>query len=175
MKQSDASPIAALFQQLTSIYYLMVGLPLLAFSWVYLNLTLWEPWYFLDNSAVGTVGHIVLIGLAIGLGVMGVICYRRYLKQLEPLPPGTEATEALEWKVRVFCKVSLQQCMFLTASTLLVVLGFYVSLQQFYVPLYAVLLVFFSFNRPSPERIAEDMRMKKEERLALQEELRRRG
>lgn len=175
MKQPDASPVAALFQRLTSIYYLMVGLPLLAFSWIYLNLTLWEPWYFFDNSAVGTVGHIVLIGLAIGLAVIGIIRYRRYFKQLEALPPGMEATEALEWKVSAFFKASIQQCLFFTASTLLVVLGFYLSLQQFYVPLYAVLLVLFSFNRPSPERIAEDMRMKKEERLTLQEELRKRG
>ncbi len=174
MKQTDSPSVADLFQRLSSFYYLLVGLPLLVFSWVYLNLNFWEPWYFFENSAMGTVSHIVLVGIAVLVAIAANIQYRRFFRQLEPVPPGLEGDRALEWKMKMFSKASLQQCLLLTASTILVIIGFYLSLEQFYVPLYAALLVLFSMNRPSPERIADDMRMKKEERLVLKEELKQR-
>lgn len=174
MKQPEYSSIAKRFQQLTSFYYLMVGIPLLAFSWIYLNMTLWFPWSFFQNSETGVYGHVILVGFAVGLAIMAFIRSRQFYQQQGPIPPGLEGAEALDWKVKVFSGASIQKCLFLTASTLVVVVGFYLSLHQLYVPLYAILLILFSINRPSAERISSDMRMKKDEYLALVEALRQR-
>lgn len=174
MKQPEHSSIANRFQRLTSFYYLMVGVPLLAFSWIYLNLKFWTPKSFFQDPETAMYGHAVFVGFAVSLAVMAFVRSRRYYQQEGPVPPGLEGAEALEWKVKVFAGASVQRCLFLTASTLVVVLGFYMSLHQLYVPLYAVLLILFSVNRPSPERISSDMRMKKEEHRALVQALRER-
>lgn len=175
MEQPEFSPIAKRLEKLNNLYYLMVGLPLLAFSWVYLNLKLWEPVHFFRDAELAVAGHVVLIALALALSIMAFIRYRRYFQEQGPAPGKLEGPAALEWKVGFFCEASIQKYALLAAATILIVLGFYLSLEEFYVPLYAIMLIVYSVNRPTPESIARDMRMKKEERKALQEEVMKKG
>lgn len=171
MKQTEPSPIASRFQRLSSLFYLMVGLHLVAFSWVYLNLKFWTPRYFFQSPEGAVAGHVAIVGLTIGLAVLAIVRYRQRHQEMAPFAEGKEGVEALEKKVQLFYEASLQKYVFLTGATLLVVLGFYLSLNEFYVPLYAIALILFSINQPTAERLGRDMQLKKEEREMLNEEL----
>lgn len=173
MKQTEHSPIASRFQRLSSLFYLMVGLHLVAFSWVYLNLKFWTPRFFFQSPEGAVAGHVAIVGLAIVLGVLAVVRYRQRYGEMTTLAEEREGMKALEKKVQLFYEASLRKYIFFTAATLLLVLGFYLSLNEFYVPLYAIALILFSINQPTAERIGRDMQLTKEEREMLKEELKR--
>lgn len=183
--------MARRFEDLTNLFYLMVGLPLVGFIWVYLNLAQIQPWGYFADPSWQVFLHAALLALALALGVMAFVQYRKRFNGLEPsteeLPSrnsrstdsrsidfrndGQPLSRQVDRKLEVFRSAALQKYMLLTASTILVVLGFYLSAAEFYGALYGLMIIIFSVHRPTPERFARDMRLTKEERKALREAL----
>lgn len=174
MKQSESNYVARKFENLSNLFYLMVGLPLLAFTWVYLNLKTISPWRYFEDPTAEIFLHAVILSAATFFVGAAFLQYRRRLSALEGAEDVPKA-ESLEEKTERFVQASLRKYLMLTAGTVLVVLGFYLSTAEFYVPVYTVLLVIFSITRPTPEKMGKDMGMKKEERKALKVAARQRG
>lgn len=197
MEQAQSTFVARQFENLTNIFYLMVGLPLVAFTWVYLNLQWVQPWgYFADPSWRVFLNAVILV-LALALGVLAFIQYRKRYNGLEPQAGVSSITSSqsgdsqsidsrsidsrtddqelsrqLIRKLEVFKSAALQKYLLLTASTVLIIIGFYLSAEEFYAALYGLMIIIFSVHRPTPERFIRDMRLGKEERQALREGLR---
>lgn len=211
MEQAQSNPVARRFENLTNLFYLMVGLPLVAFIWVYLNLKQLQPLGYFADPSVRIYLHIALLALALALGLLAFLQYRKRFDGLEPSrqesadgnvnerdadKDGLHHKDAPRWnslngdsqnrdsrkdvprlspqlnrKFEVFRTASMQKYLLLTASTVLVVLGYYLSAEEYYGAFYGILIVIFSVHRPTPERFMRDMRLKKEERQALREAL----
>jgi hypothetical protein len=177
MNQTPSTSLPSRFEDLSNLFYLMVAIPLLAFIWIYLNLQAIRPWgYFADPDYAIYVNAAMLL-LALSLGVLAFVQYRRRFEGLEPEADkahGKEegVRERLVFKFRTFKSASLQKYLLLTTCSLLVVVGYYLSAEAYYGAFYGLMIVIFSLHRPTPERFIRDMRLSKEERQALREILR---
>lgn len=167
MKQPETSSIARKFENLSNIFYLMVGVPLVIFGWIYLNLKNIEKWGLFATPYTAAVLNAVIIVVALALAFRA---YRKYKGQLaNPGLPAEQAAgrqQVIE-KANFFAVVSLQFYWSLTISTILVVIGFYLSAEEFYIILYSILLVLFSINRPTLDGLIKGMKLKKEEQELL--------
>lgn len=199
--------MARRFEDLTNLFYLMVGLPLVGFSWVYLNLQQIQPRGYFADPSWQVYLHAALLLLALALGVLAFVQYRKRFHGLEPRmdelgggagtmgdsPNGDspngysrsidsrsgDSRNIDSWndgqplnsliirKLEAFRSAAIQKYLLLTASTILVIAGFYLSAAEFYGALYGLMIIVFSVQRPTPERFMRDMRLAKEERQAL--------
>lgn len=197
MEQAQSTSVARRFEDLTNLFYLMVALPLVGFIWVYLNLREMQPWGYFKDPSWSVFLHVALLVPALLLGLLAFVQYRKRFNGLEvradELPAGDSSGDSrsidsrsadsrnneeqlsreLDHKLDVFRAASLQKYMLLTASTVLVVIGFYLSAEEFYGALYGLMIIIFSVHRPTPERFGRDMRLKKEERKAVREAINR--
>lgn len=206
MEQPQSNPVARRFEDLTNLFYLMVGLPLVAFIWVYLNLKQLQPLGYFADPSLRIYLHIALLALALALGLLAFLQYRKRFDGLEPdreEPAGADflvrdssshsahngdsrsgdsrsvdspdeaprLSPQIIRKFELFRAASMQKYLLLTASTVLVVLGYYLSAEEYYGAFYGILIVIFSVHRPTPERFIRDMRLNKEDRRALREAL----
>lgn len=201
MEQAQSTSAARRFEELTNLFYLMVALPLVAFIWVYLNLRDLQPWGYFADPFWRVFVHVALLALALALGVLAFVQYRKRFSGLEPeAENGTSANSRprgvkgfsdhassqskasdngssqaeggmlspqLSRKFEVFKSASMQKYLLLTASTVLVVLGYYLSAEEVYGAFYAVMIIIFSVHRPTPDRFMRDMRLAKEDRQAV--------
>lgn len=142
----------------------MVGLSLVAFVWVYLNLPAITPNIIFSVPAYRPYLHGLFLLSSLALLIRALVQYRKSIKD----PGAFSSTENIQEKViakaSFFRAASLKMYLLLTVSTLLVVTGFYLSAEPKYAAAYSVLLIAFSLYRPTPERMMKDMKMKKEER-----------
>ena len=167
----DESFIAQHFQRLSNLFYLMVGLPLLAFAWVYLNLAVLNPPGFFEHPVYAWFWHVPVLLLIIGLMAGTYIRHRGHLSNYFSQADKEPQLQSLEKKVEVFYQLSLQKYLMLTGAVLLAVLSLYLSGHRGYAALYGVLLLIFSVSRPSPERFGRELKLKKEEVVEVKEEL----
>lgn len=202
MEQPQSTSISRRFEDLTNLFYLMVGLPLVGFSWVYLNLKQIQPWGYFADPSLQIYLHAALLLLGLALGVLAFVQYRKRFHGLEPrmdelddrvssrdgFRPGNDPvsdsrsidsrsgdsrndglplSRPIIRKLEVFKTAAIEKYLLLTASTIIVIIGFYLSAAEFYGALYGVLIIIFSVHRPTPERFMRDMRLTKEERQAL--------
>lgn len=72
-------------------------------------------------------------------------------------------------KVRIYCKATTQRFLFLFLVSVGATLGLLFDGNAFYIVLFALALVFFSLAKPSPDRMARLMKLKKEDRELLRE------
>lgn len=167
MKQPESSSVARKFENLNNVFYLMVGLPLLLFAWTYLNLKLISPWVYFEEPLTGTFLHALILVVVI---VLPVLAYKRYKKEIATASSASkdvQNTVSLREKVNVFISASLRFYYVLTISNILVVIGFYFSAEEFYIFFYSILLILYSINRPTPDRMVKELRFKKEEKEAF--------
>lgn len=168
MNKSQSPSVASTLENLTNLFYLMVGVPLLAFVWVYLNLKTIYPNTIFSVPAFRPLLHGGILLAALLIAIWAFVQYRRSLLHLKPYAgPSEHLDNTVEKKVDLFRKASLKKYAMLTLSTLLVILGFYLSAEENYAAAYSILLIVFSVNRPTLDRLLRDTRMKKEERDAL--------
>lgn len=189
--------MARRFEDLTNLFYLMVGLPLVGFSWVYLNLQQIQPRGYFADPSWQVYLHAALLLLALALGVLAFVQYRKRFHGLEPRMDelgggagtmgdspngyspngysrnidsrndGQPLNSLIIRKLEAFRSAAIQKYLLLTASTILVIAGFYLSAAEFYGALYGLMIIVFSVQRPTPERFMRDMRLAKKERQAL--------
>ncbi|MCU0400107.1 MAG: hypothetical protein MUE75_03715 [Algoriphagus sp.] len=77
-------------------------------------------------------------------------------------------TELLE-KVKIYAKATSQRFLFLFLVSICSTIGLLFSGNPFFIVLFALTLVFFSLAKPSPDRIARLLKLKKEDRELLRE------
>lgn len=77
-------------------------------------------------------------------------------------------TELLE-KVKIYAKATSQRFLFLFLVSICSTIGLLFSGNPFFIVLFALALVFFSLAKPSPDRIARLLKLKKEDRELLRE------
>lgn len=77
-------------------------------------------------------------------------------------------TELLE-KVKIYAKATTQRFLFLFLVSICSTVGLLFSGNPFFIVLFALALVFFSLAKPSPDRIARLLKLKKEDRELLRE------
>lgn len=167
MKQPESDYIARKFEKLNNLFYLMVGLPLLVFTWIYLNLKTISTWRYFEDPTAGIFLHGLILFGALYLLVFAFLRYRRDFTALEASKGASEQSENLEEKTERFFQASIRKYLMLTGSTILVIVGFYLSAEAFYAAIYSILIIAFSINRPTSDKMAKDMRLKKEERQTL--------
>lgn len=165
MNRSSELSVVPELEKLTNLFFLMVGVPLVAFAWIYLNLKTINPHDIFMVPAFRPYLHAGILLLSLAIAVLAVIQYRHRFTGLEPDTSEQEGVkESLNEKVQIFKEASLKKYVLFTISTLIIIGGFYLSSEETYGAAYSILLILYSINRPTPERLVKDMRLKKEER-----------
>ncbi len=77
-------------------------------------------------------------------------------------------TELID-KVKIYCKATTNRFLFLFLVSVGASVGLLFDGNPFYIVLFALALVFFSLAKPSPDRMARLMKLKKEDRELLRE------
>lgn len=72
-------------------------------------------------------------------------------------------------KVKIYCAATTHRYLFLSLVSLGSTIGLLLSGNPFYIVIFALALVFFSLAKPSPDRMARLMKLKKEDRELLRE------
>lgn len=144
-------------EQLTLII-LLVALPLFGFVYLYYNSG------NLDWNLPELPGFVngFLIGFSVMLLIGQFVIFRRKVKL------SFNTTELLE-KVRVYTDATRQRYLLLFLISILSTIGLLFSKSPIYVVIFAVTLVFFSVAKPTPDRMARLMKLKKEDRELIRE------
>lgn len=106
--------------------------------------------------------HGFLIGFSIAFLIGQYVVFQRKLKL-------TFATEDLLEKVRIYSNATNQRYLFLFIVSIFTAVGLLFNQNPVYTVLFAVTLVFFSLAKPSPDRMARLMKLKKEDRELIRE------
>lgn len=148
------------FNTLNLMYYFMVAGPLGVFTYFYLN--------FSQQGIVQTafpdqpdpvVIYIIPLATIIVMAFAHVI-YRNLMHKIDLSLPLTE-------KLSKFAKYAIVKFALLEAASFLIVAGFALSKLKFYIILYVITLVVFSFHRPTQRRVSKDLKLNKEEKRKL--------
>lgn len=164
MNQNNTPSVARQMETLSNLFYLMVGLSLLAFAWIYLNIKLITPNIIFSVPAYRPVLHGLILLSSLGLLIYALLQYRRRLQLPQAITAADNLSGAVEKKVSLFRAASLKMYLLLTASTFLIIGGFYLSAEPAYAVAYSVLVIVYSLHRPITDRLTKDMKMNKEER-----------
>lgn len=103
-----------------------------------------------------------LIGFSIAILIGQYIVFKRKLKL-------TFASEDLLEKVRIYSNATNQRYLFLFVVSVFASIGLLFNQNPVYTMIFAVTLVFFSLAKPSPDRMARLMKLKKEDRELIRE------
>lgn len=148
------------FNTLNLIYYFMVAGPLAVFTYFYLK--------FAQQGIIQTAFPdqpnplvIYVIPLAT-IGVIGLayLIYRHLMHKIDLSLPLAE-------KLSMFARHAIVKYAFLEVASLLIVAGFALSKLKFYIVLYVITLVVFSFHRPTQRRVGNELKLNKEEKEKL--------
>ena len=148
------------FNTLNLIYYFMVAGPLGVFTYFYLK--------FAQQGMIQTAFPdqpdpvvIYIIPLAtIIVMALAYSMYRNLMRKMDLTLPLTE-------KLSRFAKYAIVKYAFLEVASLLIVAGFALSKLKFYIILYVITLVVFSFHRPTQRRVGSDLKLNEEEKEKL--------
>ena len=141
-----------------TLLILMVALPL--FGMVYL--------YDSSDSLQWNLPELpdffngVLIGLSIALLIGQYVIFQKKLKL-------TFAFEELLEKVRLYSSAANQRFLILFFISILATIGLLFTQNPVYTVIFAVTLIFFSLAKPSPDRMARLMKLKKEDRELIRD------
>ncbi|MDQ3394614.1 MAG: hypothetical protein M3512_10960 [Bacteroidota bacterium] len=143
----------ALYQAVNLIFYTMVGVPLMVFLYLYLEIK--DGKFFVDAPDVDlhlalliTIPIFILINV-----VLSYVFYERHIKSAQP-------TAQLRDKLQLFYKASLLKYSFLEAATIASLVGLFLTTELVYVILYLFVLLIYSLNRPTPFRFRKAMKIK---------------
>ncbi len=139
---------------LNIVYYLLVGIPLILFSMVYLQYE--SESGFQDTTQIRWLSHGLIIVLTAGCLVLASVWYRKEIRKLNNTAPSSD-------KLIFFFRKSSIKYLLLCLGNLFPVAGLYLTGEQLFAALYAIALVVFSFSRPTIIRIFRDLKMSKSE------------
>ena len=145
------------FHRLNITYYLLIAGPLVGFCYAYLQ---HEGAGGLQSTVYLSWLHIVLI---VGAALVIFLGYRNYQQALQ--------TVDLDWpfqqKLAFFYYKSRELYGYYMVSNAFAALGMYLTGEQLFAGVYAIVLVVFSLFRPTPRRIIRDLKFTKAEEEKL--------
>jgi hypothetical protein len=103
-----------------------------------------------------------LIGFSIAFLIGQYVVFHKKLKS-------TFGVNELLEKVRIYSEATNQRFWFLFLVSILATVGLLFSQNPVYTVIFAVTLIFFSLAKPSPDRMARLMKLKKEDRELIRE------
>lgn len=142
--------------RLSFIFYSIVAIPLVSFSYLYLENKVGRLSPKLDDIALSLLQYIsptiviILCGLAI-------IIPRNHVRQID-------SSKELQRKLIEFRRIMILRYMIFWLASSISVVAFYLSAHQFYSILFILTLILFSLNRPTPQRLISNLRIEGEER-----------
>ena len=150
--------------ELLTTLVLLVSLP--AFALVYLYYNSGNLDWDLPSLPDFVNGFILGGGVAMLVGQ-----YVLFHKQLKPALGDLSLLE----KVKIYTQATLKRFLILFGASILATIGLLLNQDPSHIVIFALCLVFFSLGKPSPDRIARLLRLKKEDREILREASRPEG
>jgi hypothetical protein len=149
--------------KISTIFYAIVGGPLMLFSIIYLRFKS-ERGGLIESfpEDITPVWHILFPLAALLAVIAAYVYYHRLKKQILP-------AEDHEIKLKKFYQASLVKYSILAIASLLMIASLYVTTEKIFAAGYAIVLVVFSLNRPTPYRIKKDGKLSEEELNTLYE------
>jgi hypothetical protein len=144
-------------EQLTLVI-LILSLPIFGGVYLYHNSATINK----DLPQLDVLVQVSLLGLGFLLLGLHYVLFHKKIKQ-------SLSQENLLDKVSLYCSATRQRFFLLFLVSVLSSLGLLFSGNPGFVVIFAITLVFFSLGKPSPDRMARLMKLKKEDRELLRE------
>lgn len=141
-----------------TLLILMVALPLFGIVYLYDS----SGNLFWDLPQLPDFVNGLLLGSGIGLLIAQYVIFHKKLKL-------TFATEDLLEKVSIYSQATNRRFWFLFFTSVIATIGLLFNQNPVYTVIFAVTLIFFSLAKPSPDRMARLMKLKKEDRELIRE------
>jgi hypothetical protein len=101
-------------------------------------------------------------------GFSSMILVAHYVLFHQKIKLSFQQDELLE-KVKIYCSATERRFLILFLVSILATIGLLLSKNPVFTVIFAVTLVFFSLGKPSPDRMARLMKLKKEDRELIRE------
>lgn len=111
------------------------------------------------NIANGQEAWPLIIGLAVASLVLVFFGYRQFIKGLNEI----HRLDCLKEKLSPYFTHLLKWYAIIEGSSLLMILGLYLTTSSVFIVGYMFLLLVLSLNRPTPQKYVKDLNLKKEE------------
>jgi hypothetical protein len=144
-------------EQLTLVI-LILSLPIFGGVYLYHNSATINK----DLPQLDVLVQVALLGLGFLLLGLHYVLFHKKIKQ-------SFSQENMLDKVSLYCSATRQRFFLLFLVSVLSSLGLLFSGNPGFVVIFAITLVFFSLGKPSPDRMARLMKLKKEDRELLRE------
>jgi hypothetical protein len=148
-------------RKLVNIAYINVGIPLLFFIWVYLESSS-EQLIPLVGPEYNLIVFIPVLLICLAIIILG---FRKFKLQLLLCA----ATERLADKLIMYQKGVTIRYVGYSISSLLIAIGFYLTDYHPFEVLFGIMIVLFSIHNPNARRVANDLKLKKEDRIIMLE------
>ena len=147
----------AYFRKINNIFHSVMAVPLLAFGAVYLNI---------ENGNLQPLvpdywSNVVVLPLVSLATVFVVLRANGIYKNSKAI---AKSAERLSEKLDTITQGIIQYNLWLGLASLLVLLGYFVTANKVFMIGYMLVLSIQSFNKPSPQKISEDLRLPKAQR-----------
>lgn len=159
-KEKLLSSFSEYLNTLNIIFYLMVGVPLIIFCISYINFQEQGGLIPTTTENFQFTLHVLIPALTIISLIYAYVSYKKQLKQKNLKIPLTD-------KLLFFYHKSIHKYTFLVIANMLPIAGLFLAGEQVFAALYAIALIAFSLNRPTPHRIIRDLKLNKEEQQKL--------
>ncbi|CAN5185672.1 hypothetical protein BH23BAC1_BH23BAC1_36250 [soil metagenome] len=141
------------YKILNLIFYALVGIPLLLFLYLYLQIKdrgniLSAPSEDLKAILLILIPTFCLINIA-----LAYIIYRRQIQKV------VHANE-LKVKLEGFYNASVLKYSFLAAASMVTIIGLLITAEMLYAVIYLIILMIYSINRPTPYRLRKDLKIR---------------
>lgn len=146
-------------RRLMNVAYLSVGLPMVVFMWLYLELSQGSLYPLLNPPYEYIV--ITLCSISVfALMWMGYKVFKSglYLAQDE---------DELKEKLIIYEKVSERKFIYLLFASLITIAGMYMCATQVFAAIYSLIIIMFSMGNPSTDKIVTDLRLKDKDKNVI--------
>jgi hypothetical protein len=156
----DLQEIARIYKKTEQLTLILLILALPAFGMVYVYQSSGNVHWDLPTLPEFLVW--VLVGLS------SLLLVAQYVLFQKKISLSFRQDELLE-KVKIYSKATDQRFLILFSVSIVTTVGLLLSKNPVFTVLFALVLVFFSLGKPSPDRMARLMKLKKEDRELLRE------
>ncbi len=151
------------YQQIISTkYYGFAALPLLAFTWVYLEMKHRDLMPYLEDTMLNVAATVLGLMLVISV-VYPFVMFRKQIPQVRAL-------NSLREKLTVLYKLYLKVYALLFLAMVIAVSGFYLTQIWFFGFGFVIVILLFSYHRPHNYKFCRDLRLPPPEREAIMKE-----
>jgi uncharacterized membrane protein len=140
-------------------YYALAILPMLIFTWVYLEMKHKDLMPLLHGALANTA--VILLGLL--LLITFVFPFYYFRRQID----NHKSQNSLRKKLESVSKLYFKFYLALSFAMYVATAGYYLTQVWFFGLGFMLLILLYSFYRPTPEKFCKDLRLPKEQRDAI--------